>query len=260
MEKSKDFQGSKKQWGRFNLGMIARKDRHENRGCFSRLVRAVVGLMLTVVIIVVGVPLAINAFVCASTRPEFSSVSSPDIQQNTFGADAIVVLGAGINWDGSPSAVLKDRLDTAIALYNEGVATKIIMSGDHGQEDYDEVNVMKSYAIDEGINSSDIFMDHAGFSTYDSIYRLKEIFEVDKVVIVTQEYHLYRALYIAKELEIEAYGVSANLRDYPGQFKREVREILARDKDLVKVIFKPSSTYVGETIPVTGDGNITNDK
>ena len=119
---------------------------------------------------------------------------------------------------------------------------------------------MKTYAVEKGINSSDIFMDHAGFSTYDSIYRLKEIFEVDKVVIVTQEYHLYRALYIAKNLGIEAYGVSSNLRDYPGQLKREVREILARDKDLVKVIFKPQSTYVGEVIPVTGDGNITNDK
>lgn len=102
--------------------------------------------MLTVVIIVVGVPLAINAFVCASTRPEFSSVSSPDIQQNTFGADAIVVLGAGINWDGSPSAVLKDRLDTAIALYNEGVATRIIMSGDNSDASYNEVMAMALYA------------------------------------------------------------------------------------------------------------------
>ena len=103
-------------------------------------------------------------------------------------------------------------------------------------------------------------MDHAGFSSYESIYRAKEIFEAKKIVIVTQKYHLYRSLYIANKLGIEAYGVSADLRKYIGQSYREVREILARDKDFVKCIFKPKSTYMGEVIPVNGDGDITNDK
>ena len=78
------------------------------------------------------------------------------------------------------------------------------MSGDHGQIEYDEVNTMKQVAIDAGVPSNDIFMDHAGFSTYESIYRAKEIFEADKLIIVSQEYHLYRALYIAKQLGIES--------------------------------------------------------
>lgn len=217
--------------------------------------KVIIIILSLILLSIVGI-LTVNFYVVLSTK---SRIISIDEAKDLTDVDCILVLGAGV-YGNKPRPMLEDRILTGIELYNNGVAKKIIMSGDHGQEDYDEVNVMKSYAIDEGINSSDIFMDHAGFSTYDSIYRLKEIFEVDKVVIVTQEYHLYRALYIAKELEIEAYGVSANLRDYPGQFKREVREILARDKDLVKVIFKPPSTYVGETIPVTGDGNITNDK
>ena len=217
--------------------------------------KIIIIILSLILLSIVGI-LTVNFYVVLSTK---SRIISIDEAKELTDVDCILVLGAGV-YGNKPRPMLEDRILTGIELYNNGVAKKIIMSGDHGQEDYDEVNVMKSYAIDEGINSSDIFMDHAGFSTYDSIYRLKEIFEVDKVVIVTQEYHLYRALYIAKELEIEAYGVSANLRDYPGQFKREVREILARDKDLVKVIFKPPSTYVGETIPVTGDGNITNDK
>lgn len=217
--------------------------------------KIIIIILSLILLSIVGI-LTVNFYVVLSTK---SRIISIDEAKDLTDVDCILVLGAGV-YGNKPRPMLEDRILTGIELYNNGVAKKIIMSGDHGQKDYDEVNVMKSYAIDEGINSSDIFMDHAGFSTYDSIYRLKEIFEVDKVVIVTQEYHLYRALYIAKELEIEAYGVSANLRDYPGQFKREVREILARDKDLVKVIFKPSSTYVGETIPVTGDGNITNDK
>ena len=217
--------------------------------------KIIIIILSLILLSIVGI-LTVNFYVVLSTK---SRIISIDEAKDLTDVDCILVLGAGV-YGNKPRPMLEDRILTGIELYNNGIAKKIIMSGDHGQEDYDEVNVMKSYAIDEGINSSDIFMDHAGFSTYDSIYRLKEIFEVYKVVIVTQEYHLYRALYIAKELEIEAYGVSANLRDYPGQFKREVREILARDKDLVKVIFKPSSTYVGETIPVTGDGNITNDK
>ena len=155
---------------------------------------------------------------------------------------------------------LQDRLEEGIKLYNEGVATKIIMSGDHGREEYDEVNIMKEYAIAKGIPSEDIFMDHAGFSTYESIYRVKEIFDADNIVIVTQEYHLYRALYIADKLDINAYGVNSDPRKYSGQTFRELREILARNKDFINCIIKPEPTYLGESIPVSGDGDITNDK
>ena len=127
--------------------------------------------------------------------------------------DCILVLGAGV-YDGKPSPMLKDRLDTAVMLFNEGVSEKIIMSGDHMSESHDEVNVMKIYAVEEGIDSSDVFMDHAGISTYDSIYRAKNIFKAKRIVIVTQEYHLYRALYIAESLGLKSYGVSADTVRY----------------------------------------------
>lgn len=170
--------------------------------------------------------------------------------------DCVLVLGAGVR-DGSPTPMLRDRLITGISLYKSGAAPKIIMSGDHGREDYDEVNVMKSYAVENGVPDSDVFMDHAGFSTYDSVYRAKAVFEADSIIIVTQKYHLYRALYIAERLGVNAVGVSADLDDYSGQLKRDLREIAARDKDFFSCLFKPEPKYLGEKIPVSGDGNIT---
>ena len=119
---------------------------------------------------------------------------------------------------------------------------------------------MKDYTIKNGIKSEDIFMDHAGFSTYESIYRAKEIFKAKKIVIVTQKYHLYRALYIANKLGLEAYGVNSDPRRYSGASYRELREVLARNKDFFKCIIKPKPTYLGEVIPVSGNGDITNDK
>ena len=173
--------------------------------------------------------------------------------------DCIVVLGCQVKDDGKPSDMLADRLRRGIELYNQGVAPKIIMSGDHGQKEYDEVNTMKQVAVDAGIPSNDIFMDHAGFSTYESLYRAKKIFEADKIIVVTQKYHLYRTMYIAEKLGIEAYGVNADYHTYWGQSNRDAREILARCKDFIKTIFKPEPKYLGDAIPVSGDGDITND-
>ena len=172
--------------------------------------------------------------------------------------DCAVILGAGVR-DGKPTPMLRDRLLTGIVLYKSGAAKKLIMSGDHGSEEYDEVNIMKSFAVENGIPDSDIFMDHAGFSTYETVYRAKEIFEADNIIIVSQEYHLYRALYIAKKLGVKAVGVSADLNTYRGQTKRDLREILARDKDFFNCIIKPEPTYLGDKIPVSGNGNLTND-
>jgi vancomycin permeability regulator SanA len=103
-------------------------------------------------------------------------------------------------------------------------------------------------------------MDHAGFSTYESIYRAKDIFQAKKIIIVSQKYHLYRALYIANALGIEAYGVHADYRNYAGQAGFDIREVLARNKDFFTSIFKPEPTYRGEAIPIWGDGDLTNDE
>lgn len=173
--------------------------------------------------------------------------------------DCILVLGAKVDENG-PSPILSDRLEVGIKLYEKGIAPKIIMSGDHGRKGYDEVNAMKNYAKEKGLPSNVVFMDHAGFSTYDSIYRAKEIFKAQRIIIVTQEYHLYRSLYIAKCLGIEAYGVKADIRKHNGALNREIREILARDKDFIKTIFKPKPTVLGDEIPVSGDGDVTNDR
>ena len=173
--------------------------------------------------------------------------------------DCIIVLGCQVKDDGSLSHMLRDRLMRALEVYEVGAAPKLLMSGDHGREDYDEVGAMKDYAIENGVPSENVFMDHAGFSTYETVYRAKEIVEADKVIIVTQEYHLYRALYIAEQLELEAYGVSSDLNTYGGQSMRDFREVLARCKDWAMCLFKPEPTYLGEAIPVNGNGDITND-
>lgn len=174
--------------------------------------------------------------------------------------DCILVLGCGVRADGSPSDMLHDRLRRGVELYEAGAAPKLLMTGDHGRKNYDEVDVMKSFAVDAGIPSEDVFMDHAGFSTYESMYRAKEIFQAKKIIIVTQQYHLYRAIYIAESLGMEAYGVASDYRTYSGQTARDVREILARVKDFGTSILKPKPTYLGDAIPIWGDGNLTNDE
>lgn len=173
--------------------------------------------------------------------------------------DCILVLGAGVWSGGRPSHMLADRLDTAIALYKDGAAPKLLMSGDHGREEYDEVNVMKDYALDEGVPSENVFMDHAGFSTYESMYRARDVFMAERVLIVTQKYHLHRALYVARALGLEAEGVSADLRPYRRQGYYDMREMLARCKDFAMCILKPLPTYLGDSIPVSGSGDLTND-
>lgn len=199
--------------------------------------------------------LILNARIKESTAPRILTVA----QAAQLDADCILVLGAGVRDDGSPSHMLEDRLKRGIELHEAGASAKLLMSGDHGRAGYNEVGVMKSFAVAEGIADSDVFMDHAGFSTYESLYRARDVFGAEKIVIVTQEYHLYRALYVAEQLGLEAYGVSADLRTYVGQPIRELREIAARVKDALWCVIRPEPTYLGEVIPISGDGNATND-
>jgi SanA protein len=176
-------------------------------------------------------------------------------------ADAILILGARVYPDGNLSLMLKDRLMTGYELFQDCKAPKIIVSGDHGQKDYDEVNAMKNFLKKMNVPSEDIFMDHAGFSTYESLYRARDIFKVKKVIVVTQRYHLMRALFIARELGLEAIGVASDRHIYHTvMLKSEIREIAARNKDfLTSKILKPKPKYLGEVIPVTGDGRVTDD-
>ena len=167
--------------------------------------------------------------------------------------------GAKVKANGEMSPMLKERVDAGIEIYQKGLAKKIIMSGDHGREDYDEVNTMKSYAVERGVPSEDIFMDHAGFSTYESMYRAKEIFQTESVIVVTQKYHLYRAVYDAQAFSMKAAGVACDQAVYRGDRYRKLREMLARVKDFGYTILKPEPTFLGDVIPVSGNGNLTND-
>lgn len=221
-------------------------------------IRKIIIVIICLVVVCGMAVMGINEYVKLSQKYDYEIISS-QAAVKVEDADCILVLGCKANSDGTPSDMLRDRLLRAIELYNYGVAPKIIMSGDHGREEYDEVNVMKKFAEDAGVPSEDIFMDHAGFSTYESIYRVRDVFCAKKIIIVTQEYHLYRALYIAEKLGVEAFGVSSDYNTYKGALGCELREILARNKDFFKTIIKPEPTFLGEKIPVSGDGNQTND-
>ena len=219
-------------------------------------IRRIFSIVLCLCILGITALTVINAVVKLSAEDQILTAEEASQLQDV---DCILVLGCLVRDDGSPSHMLQDRLRRSVELYELGVAPKLLMTGDHGRTDYDEVATMKQYAMDEGISSENVFMDHAGFSTYESIYRAKEIFQAKKIVIVTQEYHLYRAIHIANRLGLEAYGVSSDYRSYVGQTMRDVREVLARVKDFGVCIIKPEPTYLGDVIPISGDGNLTND-
>ncbi|TAH63884.1 MAG: SanA protein [Anaerolineaceae bacterium] len=220
----------------------------------KKIIRIIIIFILLGVLGVISI-ISINGYIKVSSKKKIISF---DQASSLDGVDCVLILGAGV-WGDRPTHMLEDRLDFGISLYKMGASNRLLMSGDHGRKNYDEVNVMKDYAVNEGVLSSDVFMDHAGFSTYESLYRARDIFEAKKIIIVTQEYHLYRALYVADKLGLEAYGVASNPREYVGQNSRDIRELLARVKDFFYVIIKPEPTYLGDSIPVSGNGDVTND-
>ena len=196
MKKCKDKKGTK-------------VDKKQKGGLKKMLIKIFLWILFICLVTLLAV-VGINLYMTNSVSENVISLEDA----KDMDADCIIVLGAGVRKDGSPTNMLEDRIIIGDRLYKDNAAGKILMSGDHGRENYDEVNTMKNYAINEGVPSEDIFMDHAGFETYDSMYRAKEIFGARKVIIVTQKYHLYRALYIAKSLGLDAYGVSSDLRYY----------------------------------------------
>ena len=171
-----------------------------------------------------------------------------------FDADCIMVLGCGIEDKETPSPMLKDRLDVGIELYKQGAAPKILLTGDNGTEQHNEIHVMLKYTKEAGVPEEDIFCDHAGFSTYESMYRAGSIFNAERVIVVTQTDHEYRALYIGEKLGLEVMGVASDQQKFFGQGFRESREILARIKDFFKSILRSKPTYGGDVIPISGSG------
>ena len=194
--------------------------------------KRIITVLISAAVLLLAVIFVPNFIVVSKTKNDIISLEEAESLADTYCA---VILGAGVR-NGEPTPMLKDRLLTGIDLYKSGAVIKLIMSGDHGSKDYDEVNIMKSFAVDNGVPDEDIFMDHAGFSTYETVYRAKEIFEADNIIIVSQKYHLYRAMYAAESMGMDVVGAASNPRPYYGQFYRDLREILARVKDFTLCI------------------------
>lgn len=170
-------------------------------------------------------------------------------------AQTAIILGAKVHEDGTMSDMLYDRVMTAIDLYNGGKVEKILISGDHGRIAYDEVGTVKDFLLKKGVKKQDIFIDHAGFDTYDSMYRARDIFKIDSAIVVTQEFHLNRAVYIGKSLGLNVYGMKADRHIYLGMEMNIFREYFARVKAFFNVLFNSKPKFLGEEIPITGDSS-----
>lgn len=224
----------------------------------KRLIKKLILLAGIGIAFVLAVLFIINAVVIGTADKFVYSIDEID---DLVKADCVLVLGSLVYSDDRLSHVLQDRVDYAIKIYKAGKADKLLFTGDHGQTEYDEVNSMMNYAVKKGVPKEDIFLDHAGFSTYESMVRARDVFCVSDVIIVTQKFHISRALYIANQLGLNATGVNSNPRRYLNAAKDAMRESLARVKDFFYVnIFRPEPKYLGETIPIFGDSSLTHDK
>ncbi len=169
--------------------------------------------------------------------------------------DCIIVLGAGVNPDGTMSYVLSRRVWMGAELYLANASQRLLLSGDHSREDYNEVGAMKDYMLSRDIPASVVFTDHAGLDTYDTMYRAKEVFKAEKVIIVTQQFHISRAVFIARSLGLDAYGVCCDPDERYFNLMTDIREFCARPKYLLDSVIKPKPKYLGEAIPIWGEAS-----
>ncbi len=205
---------------------------HDSSHKTTHPVRRILCLVLVLGLVVAGLLSGIHHYVVSSAK---GRILTPDAATALDDIDCILVLGAGLRPDGSPSDMLRDRILTGCDLWQAGAAPVLFMSGDGQSADYDEVGAMLSLAEAEGVPQEALAGDRLGLCTYDSVMRACRNYGYRRILIVTQKYHLYRALYIAGELGIEAYGVSADRNTYRGQAWREGREIAASIKDFFKL-------------------------
>ena len=225
--------------------------RHKTRKWKFRL-----GLPAALLVNVLCIALILSCIVCLSVSGDIACTvrnDQPDLSKLDAGDyQCAMILGCSVKPDGTPSLMLKDRLDCGILLYKSGIVDKLLLTGDDGQVEYNEVGAMYNYCLEQGVPAEALYLDHAGFSTYESVYRAQSIFQVERMIIVTQKYHIYRALYIADGLGIDAVGVCSNQNDYGDSLYRESREVVARIKDAFQTALHLSPTYGGEVIPITG--------
>lgn len=237
-----------------NIETEVKQTKQDTKGSrFGRYVKRTILALFILCLLIVACFAITNIIVINSVKNQIITVEqTAELLNNENPPQTILVLGAGL-WDGGPSTMLAARLNTGLDIFKVGATNHLLLSGDNGQIDYNEVEVMGRYILENGeyfgVTEDNIQLDHAGFSTYESMYRLRDVFMVDSAIIVTQEYHLYRALYDAKKLGINVYGVAA-APSQSGQKYRDAREILARTKDFFYVIFDVQPTFLGDPIPV----------
>ena len=172
-------------------------------------------------------------------------------------ADAVVVLGASVYADGTPSDILADRLEVACDLYKSGAARAIIVSGDNRTSHYNESDAMKAYCVELGVPSEDVYVDHAGNTTYESMWRARHVFGADRIIVATQAYHLYRAMFAADCLGMQAWGVPCDKGAYDNQRAYSIREVLARTKDFYAALLRLPVDTAGEAVSLNDSGDLT---
>ena len=166
-------------------------------------------------------------------------------------AYTVIVLGASVKRDGELSVVLRDRVESALFLYENNKVKRFLLSGDNGSQYYNEPSAMKKYLLERGVPEEDIFMDFAGFDTYDSVFRANYIFEVDRAIVVSQRFHLPRAIYLARSMGLDFYGYIGDRRKYEADVKNNFRELIANVKALGELLVNKDPHFKGKKIPIT---------
>lgn len=217
------------------------------------LVRAALALLLCAVAAVA----VANIVTVGATRGQVGTVASLADEFAGEPADAVVALGASVYADGTPSDILADRLEVAVDLYKAGAARAIIVSGDNRDSHYNESDAMKAYCVALGVPSEDVYVDHGGNTTYESMYRARHVFGAERIIVATQAYHLYRAMFTADCLGMDAWGVACDKGAYDDQTAYSLREVMARTKDFYAALLRLPVNVGDETVSLEASGDLT---
>ncbi len=246
-----------------NDGKKRKDNKKDKGGGAKRGIMITLKIFLALLLFLVLATAAINLYVVLKGKRGIRTVE--EWKQELTGdpmkdPECILVLGCSYYPGGMPSPMLKERLDRTAELYRIS-PRKIIVSGDHTPEEYyNEVKAMKEYLVAQGIPSEEIYMDHHGYSTYESMYRACYVFGIRRITVVTQTYHLFRAVCLGMSFGIETTGVAAETEEYSGSAGRETREIVARNKDFLFMLFKPKpGEYSDDKVSLEESGDLTDE-
>jgi len=214
-------------------------------------IKKIIKLLIYASLLGIIVVLGINLLVKSQTDPVIFLK-----EKDTPGTKVAIIFGAGIN-NNKPSKYLKDRLDAGIKLYNNHKIDKILLSGDNGSNEHDELTVMKLYCYEHGVDTTKIYLDYAGFDSYSTLYRSKYIFNIDTAILVSQKYHLNRCINIGNKLGVKSYGFAADQGTYQGYKYASFREYFAVVKSTIDILIGRKPHFLGKTVDINGPSNYT---